>query len=70
LHNLSPFNNILKGGNPRPYIIVHCWYPDHLAEQVAKKYLELIEKYGSDESLAKTVVPVAVTANKISLLKR
>ena len=47
-----------------PYIIVHCWYPDHLAEQVAKKYLELMEKYGSDESIVKTVVPVAVTATK------
>ena len=47
-----------------PYIIVHCWYPDHLAEPVAKKYLELMEKYGSDESIVKTVVPVAVTATK------
>jgi hypothetical protein len=47
-----------------PYIIVHCWYPDHLAEQVAKKYLELMEKYGSDEPIVKTVVPVAVRATK------
>jgi regulator of RNase E activity RraB len=47
-----------------PYIIVHCWYPDHLADQVAKKYLELMEKYQSDESLVKTLVPVAVTATK------
>jgi hypothetical protein len=47
-----------------PYIIVHCWYPDHLADQVGKKYLELMEKYQSEESLVKTLVPVAVTATK------
>ena len=47
-----------------PYIITRAWYPDHLADQVGKKYLELVEKYPSDESLLKTLVPVAVTATK------
>ena len=47
-----------------PYIIIHCRYPDHLADQVAKKYSEIMEKYQSDESLVKTLVPVAVTATK------
>ena len=47
-----------------PYIIIHCRYPDHLADQVAKKYSEIMEKYQSDESLVKTFVPVAVTATK------
>ena len=32
-----PFIKILKAGNRLPYIIVRCWYPDHLADQVGKK---------------------------------
>lgn len=50
-----------------PYIIVHCWYPDHKADQVAKKYSELMEKYQSDEPVIKTVVPVAVRATQNGL---
>jgi hypothetical protein len=47
-----------------PYIIVHCWYPNHLADEVAKKYLETMEKYPPDESLSKTIVPAAVSTTR------
>ena len=47
-----------------PYIIIHCWYPNHLADEVAKKYLETMEKYPPDESLAKTIVPAAVSSTR------
>ena len=47
-----------------PYIITRCWYPNHIADQVAKKYLEVMEKNPPDESIAKTVIPAAVVASK------
>ena len=47
-----------------PYIITHCWYPNHLADEVAKKYLETMEKYPPDESLSKTIVPAAVSSDR------
>jgi hypothetical protein len=50
-----------------PYIIIHCWYPNHLADEVAKKYLETMEKYPPDESLAKTIVPAAVSSTRKGL---
>ena len=46
------------------YLITHCWYANHLADEVAKKYLETMEKYPPDESLAKTIVPAAVSATR------
>jgi hypothetical protein len=61
-----PFLKILKGGNRMPYIIVRCWYPDHLADQVAKKYLELMEKFtatiAENVALAKLTVTVSFRA--------
>jgi hypothetical protein len=45
-----------------PYIITHCWYPLTKADEVAKKYLEALEKYPPDESLAKSVVPAAISS--------
>ena len=50
-----------------PYIITRCWYPHHLADEVAKKYLEVMEKNPPDESISKTIVPVAVTSSKDGL---
>ena len=47
-----------------PYIVVRSWYPNNKADEVAKKYMEVIEKYPPDESLTKEVVPVAVNVNK------
>ena len=50
-----------------PYIIVRVWYPPDMADEVGKKYLEVLEKYPPDESLAKTIVPVAVSSNNSGL---
>lgn len=47
-----------------PYLITRCWYPLHLADEVAKKYIETMEKYPPDESLAKTIVPAAVSSTR------
>ena len=47
-----------------PYIIVRSWYPNHKADEVAKKYLEVIEKYPPDESITKEIVPVAVNVTR------
>lgn len=47
-----------------PYLVVQSWYPLTSGEQVRKTYLEVSEKYPLDESLAKTVVPVAVTSSQ------
>ena len=50
-----------------PYIITHCWYPLNKADEVAKRYLEVLEKYPPDESLAKQVVPASVSSNQEGL---
>jgi hypothetical protein len=47
-----------------PYLITRCWYPNHLVDEVAKKYMENLEKYPPDESVSKTIVPAAVSATK------
>jgi hypothetical protein len=47
-----------------PYIITRCWYPNHVVDEVAKKYMENLEKYPSDESISKTIVPAAVSSTK------
>lgn len=50
-----------------PYIITRCWYPNHLADVVAKKYLEVMEKNPPDETISKTIVPAAITSTKDGL---
>ena len=47
-----------------PYVITRCWYPLHKAGEPGKKYLEAFEKYPPDKSIAKELVPVAVTSTK------
>jgi hypothetical protein len=47
-----------------PYVITRCWYPNHLVDEVAKKYIEIMEKYPPDESISKTIVPAAVSSTK------
>jgi len=47
-----------------PYIITRCWYPLHKVDEPAKKYLEVMKKYPPDESIAKLIVPVAVSSTK------
>ena len=47
-----------------PYLITRCWYPLHKAGEPGKIYLKAMEKYPPDESIAKPVVPVAVTSTQ------
>ncbi len=47
-----------------PYVITRCWYPNHLVDEVAKKYIENLEKFPSNESISKTIVPAAVSTTK------
>jgi hypothetical protein len=47
-----------------PYLITHIWYPNHVVDEVAKKYGENLEKYPPDESISKNIVPAAVSATK------
>jgi hypothetical protein len=45
-----------------PYIITTSLYPSDISPEVAKRYLEAIQKYPIDESLSSPVVPAAVKA--------
>jgi hypothetical protein len=45
-----------------PYIITTSLYPSDIAPEVAKRYLEAIQKYPIDESISSPVVPAAVKA--------
>jgi len=47
-----------------PYIVVTGWYPTDIAEEIAKKYFEMLKQYPFDRSLGKETIPVAVTTNK------
>ena len=47
-----------------PYLITRCWYPNHIADEVAKKYIENLEEYPPDESISKNIVPAAVSTTK------
>jgi hypothetical protein len=48
-------------------MIVRCWYPPSKSDEVAKKYMEVMEKYPPDESIAKPVVPAAVKSTQEGL---
>ena len=50
-----------------PYIITRIWYPPSKADEVGKKYLQVLKKYPPDQSLEKVVVPGAVSATKDGL---
>jgi hypothetical protein len=50
-----------------PYVMTHCWYPNHIADEVVRKYLEVMQKYPPDESIAKPIIPAAVAATKEGL---
>jgi hypothetical protein len=50
-----------------PYIVIHSWYPHHIVDKTAKKYLEVAKKYPMDESWGNMVVPGAVNSSKEGL---
>jgi hypothetical protein len=50
----------MKGGKKMPYIITTIIYPNDIATEVAKMYLEAVSKFPPDENLATRLVPSAV----------
>ncbi len=49
-----------------PYVISFSWYPPSLANTVAQRYLETLQKYPLISSI-KRVVPAAVSSTKEGL---
>jgi len=47
-----------------PYLVLQSWCPISESDKVGKKFLEVSEKYPPDESIAKDLVPTAVTTNE------
>ena len=47
-----------------PYLVTTSLYPSEKAPEVGAKYLEALEKYPPDESLATGTVPAAVTTTQ------
>ena len=45
-------------------IMVTSWYPPDKATEVAKKYIEVMQKIPDDPSIGKPLVPVGVSADK------
>jgi hypothetical protein len=45
-----------------PYIVITSKYPSDLGPQVAKRYLEAIKEFPSDDRIAVEIVPAAVKA--------
>jgi len=50
-----------------PYLITQTWFPLSKADEVGKKYLEVLEKFPPDESLGKDLIPSAVTSDQNGL---
>ena len=46
------------------YIVVKSWYPSHKTEEVNERYMEMLQKYPPDPSLAEQVVPIAARVTK------
>ena len=45
-----------------PFIMTNCWYPPHLANKIAQKYLDSLQKLPVP-SIIKRVVPAASTSS-------
>jgi len=52
---------VKRGIKSMPYVITNCWYPPHLAQKVAQKYLDTMQKYPIPSTI-KRVVPAASTS--------
>ncbi|MFX1324206.1 MAG: hypothetical protein ACFE8N_04570 [Promethearchaeota archaeon] len=39
-----------------PYLVSFVKYPSHIANKVAKKYIEILQKYPEDNSLEESIV--------------
>lgn len=47
-----------------PYFVIKSWFPSHLASKVAKRYLEVIQKYPPDNTLWEMLVRNAIKTTK------
>ena len=47
-----------------PYIVVKSRYPTHKVPEVAKRYLEMVEKFPQDKTLSEAVVPSSIKATE------
>ena len=47
-----------------PYIVVKTCFPNERATEAANKYLEVIEKYPPDDSIAKVILDSAIDADE------
>jgi len=45
-------------------IVTEMWYPPFKAEEVANKFLEVMQTYPVDKSIAKPLVPGVIAASK------
>jgi len=46
-----------------PYIVIKTCFPNERATEAAKKYLEVVEKYPPDETIAKVILDSAIDAD-------
>ena len=60
-------NKTLTEVKSMPYIVGTCWYPPTKAEEVAKKYLEIVQKKFPFKSFEKLVIPACSIATKDGL---
>ncbi len=56
-----------EGGKKMPYIIITMWCPGDKAPEMAKRNLEIMERYPPDENLGNIVVPAAVKSTEQGL---
>jgi hypothetical protein len=47
-----------------PYIVIKTCFPNERATEAAKKYMEVIEKYPPDDSLAKVIIQSAIDVDE------
>ena len=47
-----------------PYLITFSWFPLNKAQEVANKYVEVMQKFPPDDTLGTDVVPIASTSNE------
>jgi hypothetical protein len=50
-----------------PYIVIKTCFPNERATEAAKKYLEVVEKYPPDETIAKVILDSAIDADENGL---
>jgi hypothetical protein len=46
------------------FVVIEAWYPPKVAQLVAKKYIEVMQKYPPDESLGEMVLSPILAATK------